>query len=204
MAATGAQLFGRPDLMEGIDFAGSVDSSIVHRAMVAAGLEPTPRRIGRFRARYRRNLVRELDPSQGTSLPGVQPLLDALQPHARLAILTGNWRVGAALKLSNYDLWHRFDARSSAFGGDGFHRPELLEVAFRRALRKGRPNHIVVVGDTPADVGCARAPLSDRSVKVTAVAVCTGWSTPEALEACEPDLLLDDLASGIEAIRSLL
>jgi phosphoglycolate phosphatase-like HAD superfamily hydrolase len=46
---------------------------------------------------------------------------------------------------------------------------------------------VVIVGDTPADVYCAR-PIRARSV-----AVLTGFATREALVAAMPDVLLDDL-----------
>jgi phosphoglycolate phosphatase len=47
---------------------------------------------------------------------------------------------------------------------------------------------VVVVGDTPADVRCARA------IGAVAVAVATGRPSRETLEASGPDLVLDSLA----------
>jgi phosphoglycolate phosphatase-like HAD superfamily hydrolase len=46
---------------------------------------------------------------------------------------------------------------------------------------------VVVVGDTPHDVACARAH------GCRCLAVATGTYSREKLAGCEPDLLLDDL-----------
>jgi phosphoglycolate phosphatase-like HAD superfamily hydrolase len=55
-----------------------------------------------------------------------------------------------------------------------------------------------VLGDTEADVACARAGGA------IAVAVETGWSPRAQLEAAEPDLLIPDLERGLEALLALL
>jgi len=49
------------------------------------------------------------------------------------------------------------------------------------------PRRVMVVGDTPADVQCAKAN------GCVAVAVMTGFSTREELQRSAPDYLLDDL-----------
>jgi phosphoglycolate phosphatase-like HAD superfamily hydrolase len=62
--------------------------------------------------------------------------------------------------------------------------------------RVGRPidpRNVVVVGDTPHDVACARAH------GCRCLAVATGTFSREKLAGCEPDLLVDDL-TGTEAI----
>ena len=49
------------------------------------------------------------------------------------------------------------------------------------------PQDVIVIGDTPADVACARA------VGAVAVAVETGFCEPGELKAAQPDYLLRDL-----------
>jgi phosphoglycolate phosphatase len=52
----------------------------------------------------------------------------------------------------------------------------------------------MVVGDTPADVSCARA------LGAVAVAVMTGFSTREELAATQPDYLIDNLGGFFETV----
>jgi phosphoglycolate phosphatase-like HAD superfamily hydrolase len=107
------------------------------------------------------------------ALPGVRALLDALEPRGDvvLGLVTGNVADGAAIKLrcAGLDV-RRF--RANAFGSDHEHRPELPRVARRRARELTGHDFdgdaIVVVGDTPADIACA------RSVAARTVAVATG------------------------------
>jgi phosphoglycolate phosphatase-like HAD superfamily hydrolase len=56
---------------------------------------------------------------------------------------------------------------------------------------------VIIVGDTPHDVGCARA----GGAKV--VAVATGVFNAAALAECEPDVVFDDL-SDTDAFLSAL
>jgi phosphoglycolate phosphatase-like HAD superfamily hydrolase len=78
-----------------------------------------------------------------------------------------------------------------AFGSDESERDRLPAIAIERARRlTGRPfegRDAVVIGDTPADVRCARA------AGALAVAVATGRPTRAELEASGPDILLDSL-----------
>ena len=55
----------------------------------------------------------------------------------------------------------------------------------------------MVIGDTPADVECGRA------VDAFVVAVATGGSSIEELEACKPDLLLADLTDSTELLQEV-
>jgi phosphoglycolate phosphatase-like HAD superfamily hydrolase len=57
---------------------------------------------------------------------------------------------------------------------------------------------IVVVGDTPRDIACARAG------NARAIAVATGGFSREALEAHAPDAVLDDLTDTDEVVHTLL
>jgi phosphoglycolate phosphatase len=56
---------------------------------------------------------------------------------------------------------------------------------------------ILVIGDTPLDVECARA------IGARVVAVATGVHSREELAATSPDLLLDDLSDAAEVWRLL-
>ncbi|HSC31316.1 MAG TPA: HAD hydrolase-like protein [Gemmatimonadaceae bacterium] len=133
---------------------------------------------------------------------GVSELISALEarPDAVVGLLTGNFCDGAMLKLSAAGLdVTRF--RVGAYGSDHAHRPELPAVALRRAREAlgidVRGEDVVVIGDTPADIECA------RSVGARAVAVATGRFTVEDLAAHAPAAVfptLADTAAVLEAI----
>jgi len=191
--------FGVADGFQALSFAGSVDPEIVSEACRTAGVSLEPERVPFFQSLYVAALRARLEAvgDACTLLPGVPTILDDVEGLARCALLTGNWRVGARVKLERFDLWSRF--AFGAYGDDGLVRDDLVPVARQRATEHGlEVERVVVIGDTPADVQCARA--GDAEV----VAVKTGWSTPEALRAAGPDLLLDDLLSGREALLRFL
>jgi len=82
----------------------------------------------------------------------------------------------------------------AAYGSESPDRNDLPFLAVDRAEkltgRKIRPEQVIVIGDTTADIACARA------LGAVAVAVKTGYATSlnELIEA-KPDYLLDDLTT---------
>jgi phosphoglycolate phosphatase-like HAD superfamily hydrolase len=156
-------------------------------------------------AGYLERLRRELDAGERHVhvLPGVPALLDALEPRADvvLGLLTGNVAEGAATKLGAAGIdFARF--RVNAFGSDHEHRPSLPAVAQRRAREllgvDVAGEAIVVIGDTPADIECA------RSVGARTVAVATGRYSVEELSAHDPSAVLADLSDTDAAVRAIL
>jgi phosphoglycolate phosphatase len=138
-------------------------------------------------------------------LPGVVPLLDALQadPEAILALLTGNLQTGARLKLESFGLWEYF--ATGAFGDDALDRNGLVPVAAARVKALGYPaisrDRILVIGDTRHDVACA------RSGGARSMAVATGSCSVDELAAAGADAVLPDLADTprvLELIRTLI
>ena len=92
--------------------------------------------------------------------------------------------------------------RVGAFGCDAEHRPELPEVARRRGeALLGTPvagADVVVVGDTPADIACAR-PIGARSV-----GVASGRYSVGALARHDAAVVLTDLRDTDAAVAALL
>jgi len=206
MQQAARELFGVEDMFEGLSFAGAVDSQIVRQAMAASGLPPTGRRVGRLRYRYVRRLKRALREPEGEVCPGAEASVHAVRPHAKVGLLTGNWFEGAWAKLAGFGLAGLFDGCVGAYGCDGMHRNELVPVAVNRARRRwGAVRRVVVIGDTVADVACARAGADQMpDLDVLAVAVQTGFAPVHALQAAKPDLLLSDLEQGLPDLVSLL
>jgi phosphoglycolate phosphatase len=154
---------------------------------------------------YLERLRRELDAGARhvELLPGVPELLDALEPRPDvvLGLLTGNVALGAEAKLTAAGLdFRRF--RVNAFGSDHEHRPLLPAVAQRRAREiLGHAfggEEVVVIGDTPADIDCA------RSIGARTVAVATGRYSVEELAEHEPAVVLRDLSDTEAALQAIL
>jgi phosphoglycolate phosphatase len=121
-------------------------------------------------------------------------------PEALVGLLTGNIEAGARIKLEPTGLRPYF--RLGAYGSDHLDRRQLPSLAARRAQaltgQSFEPEQVVVIGDTPHDIECA------RHFGAVAVAVATGQYTREALESERPDLLFDNFSDVDDALSKLL
>jgi phosphoglycolate phosphatase-like HAD superfamily hydrolase len=204
MVQAATELFGRSDMFDHLSFAGAVDDQIVYRALKSVGISPTPRRIGLLRALYVRRLKRGFQEVRGSLCPGASAAVSAMAERGEIGIVTGNWRKSAWVKLEAYGLSGQFSGCVGAFGGDAFFRDDLLPIAVHRARRKwGDISRVLMIGDTPADISCARAGseiMGQHGPEVVAVAVETGFASPASLSAAEPDLQVADLETGLAAL----
>jgi phosphoglycolate phosphatase-like HAD superfamily hydrolase len=182
--------YGIEDDLSHIPMAGRTDPLIVADALRTHGLSPDG--DGERAALWDAILVhmrRLMTPPPGGLLPGAAGVLDAVgaEPGWVSALLTGNVREMARIKLGAFGVYDRF--AFGAFGDEAPDRNALAVVATERAAERYGvpPERCVVVGDTEHDIACARA----AGAKV--VAVATGGSSLEKLAAHAPDLLLDDL-----------
>jgi phosphoglycolate phosphatase len=185
---------GPTEALNGIPVAGRTDWIILHDTLARMGLALDGDLLGRIRARYVTHLRDEIQqPGKGFNgtLPGVGALLDELEPREDLflGLLTGNFKDGARIKLERFDLWRYF--RCGAYGDDAPDRNALVPVALERAAACGlpriAPEDVIVVGDTPHDVACAKA------VGAVAVGVATGGFTAAQLRDCGAAVVFDTL-----------
>ena len=196
--------FGVADAFAGTSFGGRTDSFLVSYALKAAGLADSAEHHERFRRAYLPLLEEEIQqPGSGHKglMPGARELLEALDDHhhLHLALLTGNYRDAAAIKLAYFEVGDFFEW--GAFSDDSPDRNALVPVARNRAETYDIPSEaldrIVVVGDTPHDVECARAGGA------SCLAVATGGFSAEELRRAGADIVLNDL-SDTEAVLQLL
>ncbi len=189
------------------DAGGKTDEQIALEVLVAAELaeETALGMLPAFREGYLRHLeaARELLVPDLRVLPGVPAALAALQQRGiTQTLLTGNLEPIARLKLGCAGLDHYVDFELGAFGSDHRDRAYLVPVTRQRVRERlgldGAELDIVVIGDTPRDIACARAG------NARAVAVATGAFTRDALAACAPDVVLDDLRDTDAVIAALL
>lgn len=174
-----------------VSFAGRTDLSLVKELFERNSLTLSHDDTRKFFASYVNHLPTALEESQGEVIAGVVPLLEHLlkDDEIILGLLTGNIRAGALAKLEHFKLAHYFK-----FGGFGDNQEDRAEIAREgvRALETAldmrvNPKKVLVIGDTPFDVHCAHA-IGARSL-----AVCSGYSTREEIEAAKPMYVMEDL-----------
>ena len=198
------ETFGTAGDVDTYDFRGKTDQRIVLDLMQAAGVPDRDIQI-RLDTCFDA-YVRELDTLVGDGervqlMPGIAGVVRALagRDDAVVGLLTGNIEPGARVKLRATGLWPLF--RVGAFGSDHVDRRQLPAVACDRArtvLGHDIPfERVVIIGDTPLDVDCARA------CGAVAVAVATGHHAAHELSACAPDLLFTDFSDVTGAVAAL-
>jgi phosphoglycolate phosphatase len=191
-------IVGHTDALNGVTVAGRTDWIILHDVMEKHGRTLDAALLDEVRRRYVRHLVEEIQlPGDGVKdvMPGIRDLLDRLQRRddVALGLLTGNFEEGARIKLEYFDLWTYFPC--GAFGDDSADRNALVPIAMRRARECGiaqdiPASRVLVVGDTPHDIACARA------VGAVPVAVATGGYSVETLRQSGADHVFMDLGDS--------
>lgn len=192
--------FGLKDPFAGVCFQGKTDPLIVRDVFTARGMSaPDDATVSAVLDRYVELLEGALRNLPYGLLPGVAELLEeaTADTGVRLGLATGNIKRGAELKLRVGDLWRYFEF--GGFSSDFADRRELTRFAVTqgRALSAEHipDDQIVVVGDTPADVACA------KFAGVRSVAVATGSHSQSELLRGSPDLLLPSLAGiGVDQL----
>lgn len=191
------RIFGLVGAAGKVPMAGRTDPAIFADVCREHGLDP--RTFGAWKLEFLAQLADALNAHPGRVLPGVRELVEACanEPGFSLALGTGNVEEGARLKLAPHDLNRYFPL--GGFGSDGATRDEVIASGIARAQAKhGRPfDRVIVLGDTPHDIGCGKAN------RCLTVAVATGPYSMEALEECGPDLVLPDFSDTTGVLRRL-
>lgn len=198
-ARVAEHLYRRPAGTAHLRFHGATDTGLVRDFLRHHGHADTPEERRRFLEAYLFWLDHQLSLQRGEVCPGVMDCLAALRalPHPpMLGLLTGNVRLGAELKLRAHGLWGEFAL--GAFGDDHEDRAQIAQVARRRGgLSLGgalEGDEILVIGDTPADVACARA-IGARCLAVATGGVDAATLRGSGPDWCHPDLHHVDVAA---------
>ena len=123
-------------------------------------------------------------------LPGIKKFLDffSLQQGYLIGLGTGNLEEGARIKLEFGKLNRYF--KFGGFGSDSQKRPEILNMAVKRAQdllgTTISPDQVVIIGDTQHDIQAAKA-IGARSI-----AVATGPLKVSQLFTFSPDVVVED------------
>ncbi|MGB3542630.1 HAD family hydrolase [Rubrivirga sp.] len=175
-----------------LPFSGKTDPQIFREVLegaVDAGLEADPTAVDAFREAYVRHMEAGLPHATVEDLPGAVDLVHRLHAdRVTLGLLTGNVETIAYDKIDRIGLG-RDVFPFGAFGSDHHSRNELPAIGAHRASEHtGRVlegGDVVIIGDTPRDIECARA------FGAVAVAVATGHYSVDDLE--DADVVLETL-----------
>lgn len=184
--------FGATDGFEKLKFAGRTDTSLVREFFDVHRIPMTEDNTQRFFEHYVFLLDYILSEGTPRHCEGVTGFIEALRDlpaPPRLALLTGNIRLGAEIKLRHCGLWGIFEM--GAFAEDGEDRNHIAAAARERGSRvlgkALRGDEILVIGDTPHDIRCG------RYIGAKVLAVATGGASLEELRAHQPDWAVENL-----------
>ena len=197
-------VFGTAGQIDSYEMSGKTDWQIVTDLMVQAGVDPEM--VGEKRSMIFAALTRHMEAAAPTLdmrvLPGVEKLLENLSGRSDfiMGLVTGNVREAVPAKLLSAGIDPAL-FRFGAFGSEHPDRNTLPALALSRleqTLGQSIPKeNVLVIGDTPRDIECAR----HTGLKVLCVA--TGRYDRQTLAEHHPDYLLDDL-SDTEAVLEIL
>ena len=196
------EVFGTCGALAAHKFGGKTDwqtlLDLLHEAGVSyADIE---RAMPAYNDAMARHLARVISQFDVQPCPGALDLVRSFvsRTDVGIGLVTGNVSSTAPIKLRAA----RFDPAwfaVGAYGSEAQERDHLPALAVARAADHYgypfAPREVIVVGDTPADVACA------RHIGAVAVAVQTGFAHPEELTAAQPDYLLRDLTEFSSVLR---
>ncbi|MBL9141778.1 MAG: haloacid dehalogenase-like hydrolase [Phycisphaerae bacterium] len=201
MTSTIEELHGVQPDFEGVEIHGRLDRLIWRDLAAKHRLPASEEDHATFKRTYTRHLNERLSAANtAVALPGTVALVDAVRatPGVTIGLLTGNYEATGRLKVK----FAGFDPDVfvvNAWGDEGPDRRSLVPVAHERYHQRNgsrvAPERVVILGDTPADVDCAKA----HGARVLAVA--TGGFTAQALAATDADLVVPDLADTAAITR---
>lgn len=199
------KLFGTSGPLESYNMSGKTDPRIITDLLTAVGIQPGEIQkklpaIYELMAEHGQKIFLE---KEMTACPGIPELLFQLgrMDHVLLGLLTGNSQLTAPLKLAAAGI-DPLQFRVGAYGSDALDRNDLPAIGMTRAkqLTGGvfDGNNTIIIGDTPADILCARAG------KATAVAVASGWHAASTLADYHPDHLFENLSDTEQVLQILM
>jgi len=200
----GRELFGDQFSIEGVDFAGRLDPLIIGELLHRNGVARTRENAEAMRTGYGRHLPRLISPAGvATACPGVHEVLGSLRGMSgvTLGLLTGNYSETGSIKLRAVGIdpgWFSVRVWGDESPTEPPAREHLPPVGMMRYRelhgRAVSPERVVVIGDTPHDVSCARA-HGCRSLGVG-----TGVYSSEALLGCGATWAVPSMADAASVV----
>ncbi len=187
------EAYGVPVDMAHINFAGATDLRVIEQLARENGVALEPAKNTYFFERLTTYLDQNMAKVPPTVFPGVEHFLERVSQHWSLALVTGNIRACAYLKLKHGGI-DRYFTEIGGFGDDDGDRNRMAAIALERA---GNPDGAFLLGDTPSDIEAARVN------GMISVAVCNGQFDRATLEAEQPDIIVDSFEDADHLFQAL-
>jgi phosphoglycolate phosphatase len=204
MERAGRKIVGEAFTLDGIDFGGALDPWIYREALARMGRADALELHDAFHDEYIAELTLAI--ASGARRPqmidGVAGALASFAgvPSYTLGLVTGNYTRAVPLKLGAAGIDHT-QFVLGAFGDEAPTRPELVRLAIERWMARGGPGdpeRVVVIGDTPRDIDCA------KKNGCLCIAVATGRHTVQELDGLGADRVVPNLAGLAEILVEVL
>lgn len=199
------RVYGTQGGIDGVVLHGHTDRGIVAEALAAEGIsqETIDAHFDTFCRALKEEMIARLPHHDIRACDGGLQLVERLRERGDvlLGLVTGNFHETAMLKLESAG-YRPGDFRVGAYGSESANRADLPPLAVERAYeltgQRFEGPSIVVVGDTPADIACA------RSVNARTVAVATGRDSVGTLRQHAPDHALPNLVDTQQVLAAIL
>lgn len=201
-------VYGSSGTLAEMSVSGMTDSQIAYEALKSEGFSTKQifSKIDEFTKTLGEKMARFVDEQDEPYrlLPGAREILEAASKNPRFvsALLTGNFQVGAEIKLKYFGLWKYFEKQPNTFGEVSHDRRRLARIAAKNINKflqtELSHDRFIVIGDTPNDIACA------RSLGAKMVSVATGRNHPSSeLAEYKPDVLLENLSDTKKVLEIL-
>ena len=178
--------------MRPINFAGATDMGVVTALLETHERSYSRAELSAFFDRLSVHLEANLERRSPELYPGVRFFLEKVSLYFPMALVTGNARRCAELKLQHTGIDHFFDM-AGGYGDDDACRIRMTELAMERVGASAG----YLFGDTPRDIQAAKA------TGLISVAVATGSYDRASLAECEPDILIESFEQPEGLYREL-
>ncbi|MBN2714894.1 MAG: HAD hydrolase-like protein [Deltaproteobacteria bacterium] len=159
MSQAAYDMTGKPNLADGISFAGATDLDVARQLLELGGVtSPTDTQKNQLLEYYVNHIHQLIEEDAYVALGTPRTVIPALASlGAVIGLGTGNVRKGAECKLNNAGIADLFQFELGGYGEDGEVRADLLRIGVKRCRPYAQtPNaSVIVVGDTPRDVEAA-------------------------------------------------
>lgn len=192
-------MFGIKNVCENLTLSGKTDTMIYREICDNQGIEEDC--YDKLFEKYCKILDENIAIADAIyTTPGIPTLFELLQKEGIINVLgTGNIEKSARMKLSSVGLNNLF--KTGGFGDKEDSRDNIIKKAIQNAKdfykTEIAQENIYVIGDTPRDIGCAKA----NNVK--SIAVATGNYSVEELKEYSPDFCFSDLRNKEDFLEAI-
>ena len=195
--------YGLADFKFSQGMSGRTDSFIARNAIKDIKGQCSDKEVTALLTDYAQRLPASLAEKQGHLLPNVVNTLQTFAANTGFTsvLLTGNCVVAAHAKLNHFGIDDFFDYNLSAFGDINDDREQVAAAAKKKILSFDptvQNNDIIVIGDTPHDITCA------RFIDAPCLVILTGsLYKKEELTALKPWKIIQELPGNRQDVLGL-